>query len=50
VVNLGVDVATLLLAVLDGNVHQLGVFGLLGGSQDEGRVGGSILGLVLGNG
>jgi len=35
------------LAVLDGNVHQLGVFGLLGRREDEGRVGGGILGLVL---
>lgn len=49
VVDLRVDVATLLLAVLDGHVHQLGVLGLLGGSQDERRVGGGILGLVLGD-
>lgn len=39
-----------LLAVLDSGVNQLGVFGLLGGREDEGRVGGGILGLVLANG
>lgn len=37
----------MLLAVLDSNVHQFRIFGLLGGGEDEGRVGGGILGLVL---
>lgn len=50
VVNLGVDVTTLLLSVLNGDVHELGILGLLGGGEDQGRVGGGILGLVLGNG
>jgi hypothetical protein len=36
-----------LLAVRDGIVNQLLVVGLLGRGQDEGRVGGGILGLVL---
>jgi hypothetical protein len=49
-VDLALDVATLLLAVGDGSVYQLGVLGLLGGGQDERRVGGGILGLVLANG
>jgi hypothetical protein len=39
-----------LLAVSDSVVNELGIVGLLGGSQDQGRVGGSILGLVLVNG
>lgn len=38
------------LAVLDSGVNQLGVFGLLGSREDQGRVGGGILGLVLANG
>ena len=50
VVNLRLDAATLLLAVRDSGVHELGVLGLLGGSQDQGRVGGGILRLVLANG
>jgi hypothetical protein len=49
-VNLGVDVAALLLAVGNGSIDQLGVLGLLGSSQDEGGVGGSILRGVLGDG
>lgn len=39
-----------LLAVLDSGVNQLGVFGLLGSREDQGRVGGGILRLVLANG
>ena len=35
------------LAVFDGEVDQLGVLGLLGGSEDEGGVGGGVLRLVL---
>lgn len=50
VVNLRVDITALALAVLDGNIHELGVLGLFRGGQDQGGVGGSILGLVLGNG
>lgn len=49
-IDLGVDVATLALAVLNGGVDQLGVLGLLGSGQDQGRVGGGILGLVLADG
>lgn len=44
-----VDGAAVLLCVLDGRVHQLGVLGLLGSSQDEGGVGGGILRLVFAN-
>lgn len=50
VVDLAVDVATLFLAVGDSSVYQLGVLGLLGGGQDERRVGGGILRLILANG
>jgi hypothetical protein len=39
-----------LLAVLDSGVDQLGVFGLLGSREDQGRVGGGILRLVLADG
>jgi hypothetical protein len=39
-----------LLGVLDGVVHQLGILCLLGGSEDERRVGGGILWLVLSDG
>ena len=35
------------LAILDGRLHQLGIFGFLGGGEDEGGVGGGILRLVL---
>jgi hypothetical protein len=37
----------MLLAVLDGGIDQLRVFFLLRGSEDQGRVGGGILRLVL---
>ena len=37
----------MLLAVSDGNIHKLGILRLLGGSEDQGRVGGGILRLVL---
>lgn len=49
-VNLVLNVLAVLLAVLDGSVDQLLVVGLLGGSENEGRVGGGILRLVLLNG
>lgn len=47
VVNLLVEGAALLLAVSESSVNQLGVLGLLGGSQDQRGVGGGILGFVL---
>lgn len=47
-IDLGVDVrSAVLLAVSDGNIHKLGILRLLGGSEDQGRVGGGILRLVL---
>jgi hypothetical protein len=50
IVNLLVDRATLLLGVVDGNIDQLSILLLLGGCEDERRVGGGILRLVLANG
>jgi hypothetical protein len=44
------DILAVLLAVGDSLVDELGVLGLLGGGEDEGRVGGGILRLVLANG
>ncbi len=38
------------LAVLNGNVDQLGIFSLLGCGENEGGVGGGILGLVFADG
>lgn len=35
------------LSIFDSRVNQFGIFGLLGGGQDQGRVGGGILRLVL---
>ena len=49
-VDLLVESDTLLLAGSDGGVDEAGVFGLLGSSQDQGGVGGGILGLVLADG
>jgi hypothetical protein len=49
-VDLSVNITALLLTLLNGSVDQAGIFGLLGSSEDEGGVGGSILGLVLVNG
>jgi len=50
----GVDLVILVLAVLaavgDSGVNQLGVLGLFRGSENQGRVGGGILWLVLGDG
>lgn len=48
--NLLLGVRGLALGVGNGLVNELGVLGLLGGGEDERRVGGSILGLVLGDG
>lgn len=49
-IDLLVEGALGLLANGDSLVNELGVLGLLGGSQDQRGVGGGILGLVLGNG
>lgn len=49
-IDLLLDGAAVLLAVLNGGIDQLRVLGLLGGSEDERGVGGRILGLVLVNG
>ena len=38
------------LAVLNGDIDQLGIFGLLGGGKNEGGVCGGILGLVFADG
>ena len=47
VLDLRVNITALLLGVVDGSIRELGVLGLLGGGQDQGRVGGGILRLVL---
>lgn len=49
-VDLVILVLAVLLAVFDGEVDELCVLLLLGGSEDEGGVGGGVLRLVLGNG
>lgn len=49
-IDLLVDGLAVLLAVSDSGVDQGSVLGLLGGSQDQGGVGGGILGLVLADG
>ena len=49
-VDLEVDGATLLLAVGNGLVDESGILGLLGSREDQGGVGGGILGLVLADG
>lgn len=46
-VNLLLDVAAVLLAILDSRVNQLLVLGLLGRGEDERGVGGRILWLIL---
>jgi len=38
------------LAVLNSNVDELGIFGLLGSREDEGGVGGGILWLIFADG
>lgn len=45
--DLVVDTLALGLAVGNGGVDQGGILGLLGSGQDQGGVGGGILGLVL---
>jgi hypothetical protein len=49
-IGLLVGITAVLLSVCDGLIDQLGVLGLLRGSEDEGWVGGGILRLVLGDG
>lgn len=49
-VDLVLDVLAVLLAVLNSGVDELGVLLLLGRGEDQGGVGGGILGLVLGDG
>jgi hypothetical protein len=46
-INLVILVLAVLLSVLNGIVNELGVLGLLCGGEDQGRVGGGILRLVL---
>lgn len=49
-IDLLVDGLALLLAVGDGSINEGGILGLLGSGQEQGGVGGGILGLVLANG
>lgn len=49
-VDLSVNGTTLGLGLLDSSVEESGILGLLGGGENQGGVGGGILGLVLGNG
>lgn len=49
-IDLLVNVLAVLLAILARIVDELGVLGLLGCSEDEGRVGGGVLRLVLADG
>lgn len=46
-IDLVVDVVAVLLAPRNGGVNELCVLGLLGGRENQGGVGGRILGLVL---
>lgn len=45
-----VGALAVLLAVGNGGIDESGVLGLLGSSQDQGGVGGGVLGLVLADG
>ncbi len=47
ILNLVVEIASLLLGEVDSGIYQLAIFGLLGGGEDERRVCGGILRLVL---
>lgn len=49
-IDLVVDVVGVLLAPRNGGINELCVLGLLGGRENQGGVGGRILGLVLGDG
>jgi hypothetical protein len=49
-VDLLVDRAALLLGPGNGGVQERGILGLLGRGEDQGRVGGGVLGLVLADG
>lgn len=48
--NLLIEGLAVLLTVSDGSVDESGVLGLLGSGENQGGVGGGILGLVLANG
>ncbi len=48
-VDLLIDGRAVLLAILNRNIDQLGIFRLLCSSKNERRVGGGILGLVFAN-
>ena len=49
-INLLLRGARALLGLSDSGIEESGVLGLLGGSENQGGVGGGILGLVLGHG
>lgn len=49
-IDLLVEILAVTLAVLHRGVNQLGIFGLLGGGEDERWVGGGVLWLVLADG
>ena len=49
-IDLLVNGLAVLLAIGDSNIDQGGILGLLGSGQDQGGVGGGILGLVLADG
>lgn len=49
-IDFGVNIVVFVFVVFDGMVDKFGVFGFFGGGEDEGRVGGGILGLVFGDG
>ena len=46
-INLCIQLPTVLLAICNSVINELGIFGFLGSGEDEGRIGGSVLGLVL---
>lgn len=49
-IDLLLDGLAVVLSVCNSYVHELGVFWLLGGGEDEGGVGGGVLGLVFADG
>lgn len=48
-IDLVIDVLAVFFAVGDGSVDEFGVFGFLGGGEDEGWVGGCVLWFVCGD-